>query len=42
MDEVAVADDYDEEEVEEDTEIVPSVKSSKRRKTESRTPGQQL
>lgn len=42
MDEVRVTDDYDEEEVEEETEIVPSVKSSMRRKTESRAAVQQL
>lgn len=42
MDEVRVTDDYDEEEVEEETEIVPSVKSSMRRKTESRAAVRQL
>lgn len=42
MDEVRVTDDYDEEEVEEGTEIVPSVRGSKRRKSESRAAVQQL
>ena len=42
MDEVRVADDHDEEDAEEDKEVVPSVKSSKRRTTEIQAPAQQL